>query len=158
MKYIPLFAILTILIIAGCTTQLNEQSNDTQEKMPALESKEGTNDPSSGLEVEEEDESDDDDLDKGNSNTNPITQPVGATSNTLSLSDLSQHNSESDCWVAYQGKVYDVTVFLSLHPGGVEKILKYCGTASEFETGFTKKHGTSKVNILLQQIYKGDLA
>ncbi len=80
------------------------------------------------------------------------------TKTTIALSELSTHNNKDDCWVAYEGKVYDVTSFLGLHPGGPDAIIKYCGTASEFQTGFTKKHGTEKVSILLQQIYKGELA
>lgn len=36
--------------------------------------------------------------------------------------------SETDCWVAVHGKVYDVTKFLSSHPGGKKVLLKASGT------------------------------
>ncbi|KAL3440944.1 FMN-dependent dehydrogenase-domain-containing protein [Aspergillus insuetus] len=44
------------------------------------------------------------------------------------LSDLRAHTSESDCWVAIHGHVYDVTRFLPAHPGGKAIILKHAGT------------------------------
>ncbi|MEM3374240.1 MAG: cytochrome b5-like heme/steroid binding domain-containing protein [Candidatus Woesearchaeota archaeon] len=75
----------------------------------------------------------------------------------ISLSELSKHNSRNDCWVAYDKKVYDVTQYLGKHPGGVDAILKYCGTADQFQEGFTKKHGTSKNEILFEQTFIGYL-
>jgi cytochrome b involved in lipid metabolism len=42
-----------------------------------------------------------------------------------------QHNSEADCWIAIgadgEEKVYDVTKYLSDHPGGGEIILEFAG-------------------------------
>ena len=38
--------------------------------------------------------------------------------------ELAKHTSRDDCWVAIHGKVYDVTQFLSIHPGGVEALMK----------------------------------
>ncbi|POW08781.1 hypothetical protein PSTT_07266 [Puccinia striiformis] len=32
--------------------------------------------------------------------------------------DLTKHNSSNDCWVSYQGKVYNISSFLPDHPGG----------------------------------------
>jgi cytochrome b involved in lipid metabolism len=76
----------------------------------------------------------------------------------ISASQLAQHNSTSNCWVAYNGKVYDITKFLPIHPGGTSRIIPYCGTSSEFEQAFTRQHGTSQVGRLMQQgQYMGDL-
>lgn len=41
--------------------------------------------------------------------------------------DVSKHATPSSCWVTRNGKVYDVTSFLSDHPGGDDFILKYAG-------------------------------
>jgi cytochrome b involved in lipid metabolism len=51
------------------------------------------------------------------------------------LSDVAQHKTEEDCWIAVGGKVYDVTKFLDDHPGGPEIILDVAGTEAteEFE-------------------------
>ncbi len=77
------------------------------------------------------------------------SQNTTVTSQETSLSELSTHNSLSDCWVAYDGKVYDITSFLPNHPGGINRILPYCGTMDEFQNAFTKQHRTSKVKMLM---------
>ena len=71
-------------------------------------------------------------------------------SGKISLSDLARHNKEIDCWVGYDGKVYDITSFLPGHPGSAGAIIPYCGTSKEFADAFTKKHGTSKVSKLMK--------
>ena len=40
---------------------------------------------------------------------------------------VEQHNTENDCYVIYSGTVYNVTDFISDHPGGKELILDYAG-------------------------------
>ncbi|KAL3472741.1 FMN-dependent dehydrogenase-domain-containing protein, partial [Aspergillus californicus] len=44
------------------------------------------------------------------------------------LSDIQHHKSDSDCWIAIHGNVYDVTGFLASHPGGKAIILQHAGT------------------------------
>lgn len=76
----------------------------------------------------------------------------------VALADLGNHNSLSDCWVAYQGKVYDLTSWLPEHPGSAEAITPYCGKSQEFESAFDNQHGASQVAKLMQEgIYKGEL-
>jgi cytochrome b involved in lipid metabolism len=41
--------------------------------------------------------------------------------------DVAEHDSFKSCWVTRNGKVYDVTSFLSDHPGGDDLIIKYAG-------------------------------
>jgi len=74
---------------------------------------------------------------------------VSGSVKTISSDELKSHDSETDCWIAYDGKVYDITSFLPKHPGGIERITPYCGTADEFQNAFEKQHGTSKVKFLL---------
>lgn len=76
----------------------------------------------------------------------------------ISLSTLAEHNAKEDCWVGYRGKAYDVTSFLPNHPGGVSPIARNCGTSTQFEEAFKKKHGDSKADYFIKvAIYKGDL-
>lgn len=44
-------------------------------------------------------------------------------SRSVSLEELAQHNTAGSCWIAIEGKVYDVTTFLADHPGGAKTIL-----------------------------------
>lgn len=47
---------------------------------------------------------------------------------TFSKEELSKHNQKDDCWVSLNHrKVYDITGFVSNHPGGVPLLLKYGG-------------------------------
>ncbi|KAA8647485.1 hypothetical protein EYZ11_004405 [Aspergillus tanneri] len=41
--------------------------------------------------------------------------------------EIAKHNTSESCWVILYGKVYDVTDFLSEHPGGARIILKLAG-------------------------------
>lgn len=43
-----------------------------------------------------------------------------------SLSEVTEHSTQESCWIAIEGKVYDVTSFTPTHPGG-EAILAGCG-------------------------------
>lgn len=45
----------------------------------------------------------------------------------FSIFSRAHHNSAKDCWIVIHGKVYDVTSFLSEHPGGAKIILNYAG-------------------------------
>ncbi|MBT4604665.1 cytochrome b5 domain-containing protein [archaeon] len=76
---------------------------------------------------------------------------------TITSSDLSTHGSQDDCWVGFDGKVYDITSYLTRHPGGVSKISKHCGTTQGFENAFAREHGTSQVSKFMQiAVYIGD--
>ncbi|EER16075.1 succinate dehydrogenase, putative [Perkinsus marinus ATCC 50983] len=69
--------------------------------------------------------------------------PVGV----LDEDEVAKHIAEDDCWVIINGKVYNVTEWLPLHPGGVAAIMAYAGRdASEqfnmiHPEGTLEKHG-----------------
>ena len=43
---------------------------------------------------------------------------MSAEPRTLSFKELEKHSDANDCWIAVHSKIYDVTDFLDLHPGG----------------------------------------
>jgi len=45
----------------------------------------------------------------------------------VSASELEQHNTPDDCWVAIHGLVYDLTEFADEHPAGAESITDLAG-------------------------------
>lgn len=81
------------------------------------------------------------------------------TTLTLSMDELAKHNSSRSCWLLISGKIYDVTTFLTQHPGGAREILKNCGTDATvaFDTrGGTGAHSASAF-AMLNLYYIGDL-
>lgn len=65
-----------------------------------------------------------------------------STSGGYTLSDVAKHASESDCWTAINNSVYDLTSWISRHPGGPGPIKGLCGI--DGSSGFQKMHGGSK--------------
>jgi len=52
----------------------------------------------------------------------PAPQPTGPT-----LADVAKHNTVADCWIVVNGGIYDVTSYISIHPGGRSRIVNQCG-------------------------------
>lgn len=45
----------------------------------------------------------------------------------ITMEVLGKHNSDDDCWIAINGKVYDLTEFAEEHPAGPESIRELAG-------------------------------
>lgn len=73
---------------------------------------------------------------------------TGGFAPMISQEELATHNSADDCWIAYQGSVFDVTDWLTKHPGGSAAIAQYCGTSEEFEQALNRQHGEKQQNML----------
>ena len=66
--------------------------------------------------------------------TNTTTASTSSTTQTTStsattsyaLADVAQHDTKTDCWMAIDSQVYDVTDYVGQHPGG-NNILQGCG-------------------------------
>ena len=158
MKYGPLIvlAVFALALVAACTNindvptekgspkPLNSPTSTDKETVNPVA--EESNSPSNS-----DDESDDlkadDDEDSEPSTPVVVVNTTSPVAGTVSMSELSVHNTKADCWVAYKGEVYDVTSYLVKHPGGVNAIARFCGT-TDFEAAFTKQHKTSKVSLL----------
>lgn len=58
-----------------------------------------------------------------------IAPTIAPTSTTqgFTMQEVAQHSSQSDCYVAYQGVVYNITSYLPNHPGGIRKATQMCG-------------------------------
>eukprot|EP00746_Dinoflagellata_sp_MGD_P083318 gnl/MRDRNA2_/MRDRNA2_33184_c0_seq1.p1 gnl/MRDRNA2_/MRDRNA2_33184_c0~~gnl/MRDRNA2_/MRDRNA2_33184_c0_seq1.p1 ORF type:complete len:384 (+),score=80.24 gnl/MRDRNA2_/MRDRNA2_33184_c0_seq1:81-1232(+) len=54
-------------------------------------------------------------------------------------SEVKRHTSKTDCWVLIDGKVYDVTPFVDIHPGGGHLIVEAAG--KDATSMFEKTHG-----------------
>jgi cytochrome b involved in lipid metabolism len=45
----------------------------------------------------------------------------------LAIDEVTKHNTENDFWLVIDGKVYDITNFLAMHPGGEQILYPYGG-------------------------------
>ncbi|KAI1627245.1 cytochrome b5 [Exophiala viscosa] len=53
-----------------------------------------------------------------------VTQAQGV----LTVEELASHNQPNDLWIAVDGKVYDITKYTEIHPGGVQILCGVAGT------------------------------
>lgn len=66
-----------------------------------------------------------------------VKQEAGTPQKQFTRQEIEKHNSEEDCWLVVENKVYDVTSVLAWHPGGKAAILGHAGkvhqeTSNEF--------------------------
>ena len=101
-----------------------------------------------------------------NYKNNPLSpETVNKTSTpepikTITLAEISKHKDSTNCWMAIEGNVYDVTSFVPNHPGE-EAILLGCGKDATEIFNTRPNDGTShssKARQLLQQFLIGVLA
>lgn len=92
----------------------------------------------------------------------PSQNQQPAESDTFSLEEVAQHATAEDCWMAIEGKVYDVTLYIAeqVHPGG-KAMNKGCGKdATEMWNNIgkeTKRPHSAEAMSLLQNFYLGEL-
>ncbi len=77
-----------------------------------------------------------------------------AALSAFSASDVAVHNQKSDCWFIIDNNVYNVTDFISQHPGG-EFIAKFCG--KDATAAFRGQHDNSQ-DAVLAKFLIGSLA
>ncbi|CAN8098570.1 unnamed protein product [Discula destructiva] len=65
----------------------------------------------------------------------------------FTVEEVAQHTSLDSCWVVLYGNVYDVTDFLSEHPGGSKIILKLAGKDATDEYDPIHPPGTIEENL-----------
>ncbi len=61
-------------------------------------------------------------------------------SSCITRSALISHSSQSNCWLLIDSNVYDVSSYISIHPGGIQVIVDNCGT--DATNAFNTKGGT----------------
>ena len=66
----------------------------------------------------------------------PEPEPVESK---YSMANIAKNNSTSSCWAAISGKAYDLTAWISRHPGGAGAIVSICGT--DATSVFQGRHG-----------------
>jgi len=67
------------------------------------------------------------------------TQVSASAAKAYTLADVAKHATQSSCWTAIDGKVYDLTAWIAQHPGGAGAILSICG--KDGSATFNNQHG-----------------
>ena len=83
------------------------------------------------------------------STTTTVTQIPAKTTPSFSLADVAKHNNNSSCWTAIDGKVYDITKYIPIHPAGVSKALEGCGIDSTDIFNNVRAHRVSGISKYL---------
>ncbi|MEK7202056.1 MAG: cytochrome b5 domain-containing protein [Patescibacteria group bacterium] len=89
--------------------------------------------------------------------TRSSTPANGTTSPTptgLTAAEVAKHSTPSDCYLIINSKVYNVSTYIGLHPGGVRNITSKCG--SEVTGIFAAIHSNFAWD-LLKKYYIGDV-
>lgn len=89
-------------------------------------------------------------LEEVTASTTTTTRRKHSPTNLFTQEEVSRHNSIDDCWVIYNGFVYNITEFLEKHPGGAELILDKGGKdiTELFEDENFHKHSSAAHNLL----------
>ena len=67
-----------------------------------------------------------------------------ATMKIISIEELSEHDNEADCWIVYEGYVFDFSE-ADMHPNMAKTFYQYCGEIDGFEEGAKTRHSGSNV-------------
>lgn len=78
------------------------------------------------------------------------------TTKSYTKAEVAAKNTVSNCWTIVGNKVYDLTQWISRHPGGSGSISSLCGI--DGTSRFRNQHGSSgRPNSTLDGYYIGDL-
>ncbi len=95
------------------------------------------------------------------SSASPSASPSTSTSSSpgatgYTAAQVAEHASSSSCWASVDGSVYDLTQWISQHPGGSERILALCG--KDGTAAFNGQHaGNSEPKDALARFRLGGL-
>ena len=83
-----------------------------------------------------------------------VQDPDTEEERVVAWNEILRHTTPASCWIVYHGGVFDVTTWLSSHPGGEGVILSAAGT--DCSKAFDLIH--SRFARLLRRYYVGRVA
>ncbi len=81
----------------------------------------------------------------------PAPQPV-ADGSAYTLTQVGAHGTQTSCWSAINGNVYDLTQWITEHPGGESAILSICG--KDGSAAFNGQHGGMEKQAAILATFK----
>lgn len=154
-------AIVCVLLIGGgvvlWTSRPAAPTPKTAEELAAMTAKdEGSMEEEDAIEDKDPQKMEGEDAMKTEDAASAVGGGEGKTAGYL-LAEVALHNTPEDCWSTINGHVYDLTSWISRHPGGPQAIKALCGI--DGTERFVKKHGTDKAQAAALAMLKiGDLA
>ena len=146
--------------------EIAEESEQIEEVQP--ETEESASEASSDSNINEESEVIEDEGQGNDSSsgveatatatpTEAAEEPVSApTIVGYTLAEIAENSSVDSCWVAIDGGVYDLTMWIKSHPGGEAAILQLCG--ADGTQMFLGQHGgQARPSSTLDDYYIGPL-
>ncbi len=89
--------------------------------------------------------------------TEPSSTPSPSAAGSFTAAEVAKHNTAGDCWSVVGGNVYDLTPYVSSHPGGPSVIKAICG--KDGSAAFAGQHsGANKPANVLAGFKLGTLA
>lgn len=73
---------------------------------------------------------------------------------TFSEEEVAEHARKNDCWMIIKGKVYDVTPYIKIHPGGQAALMRFAGSDGTENVQF---HSATMMKLLEKYFYVGNL-
>ncbi len=132
-KLILTFLVFISIFLIGCsqTQEMQKPNPNTAEIEDTKEMQKETT-PKENLVEETQEE-----------NMQEKTEQIdGVTAASVTMEEFLKHNTPEDCWIIYEGKIYDYTD-APRHPKMDETFFKHCGKPSGFEQGAKSAHKKS---------------
>ena len=161
--------LLLLATLTGCSSpaatqtmpeQTESASAEPSQTMDPMESE--TMDPMETESMEETESEEPESSASPTATATPTATPTQSASPTQSaagytLAEVAKRNTQTECWVAIDGGVYDLTEWIRQHPGGSGSIRALCGTDGTDQ--FISQHGgQSRPSSTLDRYYIGPLA
>ncbi|CAI5718632.1 unnamed protein product [Hyaloperonospora brassicae] len=73
----------------------------------------------------------------------------------ISIAEVGEHDTESDCWSVLDGRVYNMTPYLTYHPGGVADLMLAAG--GDCSSLFYEHHPWVNGHSMLEKCFIGRL-
>ena len=70
--------------------------------------------------------------------------------------EIAKHNAPPSVWSVYNGDVYDITMYINVHPGGKKILEKVYG--KDMTPLFNKFHGYIKIDAIIGPLKIGTVA